>query len=365
MNTITCGFLGLGLIGGSIAKALKASDLSIYTIAYDVDEKTLQDAHQDHVIDEICYTVDASFQNCDFIFLCAPIEYNINNLSSIRSFLKPSCILTDVSSVKTEIHHHMDVLGLTSQFIGGHPMAGSERYGYQNSKTRLLENAYYIITPTKLSTLAQIDTYSSLIKKMGAIPLVLDYEKHDYITAAISHLPHILASSLVNFVKDADSEDGSMKMIAAGGFKDITRIASSSPVLWKQICLSNSVPISSLLDSYIHSLKAVQEMITTRAEDSLTNFFSDARQYRDSFIDSSSGPIKKTYIITVDIPDRTGALSSIVSILAEHQIGIKNIGITHNREYEEGSLRLELFDEVSLEEARLLLNETNFHVHQI
>ena len=143
-------------------------------------------------------------------------------------------------SVKSGIHERIRALGLDGQFIGGHPMAGSERYGYANSKARLLENAYYILTPTPKTSPDQLKDYERLVVSMGAIPLVLDADQHDYVTAAISHLPHIIASSLVNLVRESDSEDGTMKMIAAGGFKDITRIASSSPDMWQQICLTNT-----------------------------------------------------------------------------------------------------------------------------
>ena len=169
--------------------------------------------------------------------LCAPVSQNDSNLRLIRKFLlsegctHSNCILTDVGSVKSTIHASIEELGLTSCFIGGHPMAGSERIGFQNSKASLLENAYYILTPTPDVSGEQAERYAALVKAMGAIPLILDYRQHDYVTAAISHLPHVIASSLVNLVKASDNEDGIMKLVAAGGFKDITRIASSSTVM--------------------------------------------------------------------------------------------------------------------------------------
>ena len=140
-------------------------------------------------------------------------------------------------------------------------MAGSERIGYVNSKALLLENAYYILTPGEGVPEETVNNFSSLIASLGAIPMVLTCRQHDFVTAAVSHLPHVIAASLVNLIKASDSEEGIMKLIAAGGFKDITRIASSSPVMWQQICLTNKENISELLDAYIVSLKQIKKEI--------------------------------------------------------------------------------------------------------
>lgn len=229
MSAFTCGFVGLGLIGGSIAKALKAACPSVFIIAYDVQKDALSLALSEGVIDVAASCIDEQFSACDYLFLCAPVSDNDENLTAVKKILSPSCILTDVGSVKTTTHEQITALGLSSQFIGGHPMAGSERTGYQNSKALLLQNAYYILTPCEEVSSDKIAAYQNLVKKMGAIPLLLSCEQHDFITAGVSHLPHLIASTLVNLVKDTDSKEGLMKMVAAGGFKDITRIASSSP----------------------------------------------------------------------------------------------------------------------------------------
>lgn len=243
-------------------------------------------------------------------------------------------------------------------------MAGSERTGFVNSKASLLENAYYILTPTDQVSSEKLKAYRKLVSDMGAIPLVLDYHKHDYVTAAISHLPHVVASSLVNLVRDSDSADGIMKMVAAGGFKDITRIASSSAVMWQQICLTNTSNISQLLGDYIDALSRVKESLDKKNKDELYDFFDSARIYRDSFISASSGPIKKSYSICVDIADRPGALSFVVALLAENNISIKNIGITHNREAEDGVLQLEFYEESALQTAAALLEKERYALHK-
>jgi len=362
MATLTCGFIGLGLIGGSIAKALKAADPSIRIIAYDTNEETLSLALSEKVADITASAIDDKFSTCDFIFLCAPVSRNDENLTAIKKVLSPTCILTDVGSVKTTIHEHVQAAGLSARFIGGHPMAGSERIGYKNSKALLLQNAYYILTPAESSNPEMLAAYEELVKKIGAIPLVLDYKQHDFVTAGISHLPHVIAYSLVNLIKERDSEEGIMKMIAAGGFKDITRIASSSPVMWQQICLTNGENISRLLSEYIEALSAAKDMIDTKDADSLLALFDSARTYRESFANSSSGPIKRVFSMTVDIADRPGALAAIVTLLAEENISIKNIGITHNREAAEGAMHIEFYDEDAVENAKALLIKNGYEI---
>ncbi len=187
-------------------------------MAYMRTRSHLETARADGVIDVILEGIDETLSQCDMIFLCAPVEYNAQYLQQIRPFLKPGAIVTDVGSTKTDIHEQVTRLQMEDIFIGGHPMAGSEKTGYENSTDHLLENAYYIITPTAVSKEENVQRLVKIAETIGSIPIVLDYRRHDQITAAISHLPHIVASSLVNLVQASDSEDGMMKLLAAGGF---------------------------------------------------------------------------------------------------------------------------------------------------
>lgn len=363
MKPIVCGFVGLGLIGGSIAKALKEKYDKITIYAYDTNKDSLATANQEGIVDHPMEEIGKEFHNCDIIFLCAPVSSNDLNLKTLSQYISENCILTDVGSVKTPIHETIASLGLTSHFIGGHPMAGSERYGYINSKAALLENAYYILTPTKEVSTERIDFYKEMVKRIGAIPLILSCEKHDYITAGISHLPHVIAAALVNLVHDSDSEDGIMKLVAAGGFKDITRIASSSSEMWQHICLTNTENILALLDQYQEALSKIRTELSNRSGDAIYDFFANARIYRDSFIEASSGPIKKVFSLHVDIPDEPGALASIATMLALNNISIKNIGIAHNREFEEGVLQIEFYEENGLQKAISLLTSHGYVLH--
>jgi len=363
MSELTCGFIGLGLIGGSIAKALKEYNSQIRIVAFDVNSETLRLAKQDSVADIIASSIDESFSECDYIFLCAPVRKNDENLAAVKKIMSPKCLLTDVGSVKSTIHNAIREAGLEHCFIGGHPMAGNERTGYVNSKAALLENAYYILTPTPSVPAEKLEAYRELTEKTGAIPLILDYQKHDYVTAAVSHLPHVIAAALVNLVRDSDSKDGIMKMIAAGGFKDITRIASSSPEMWQQICLTNADHIAKLLRTYIQYLEVIADYIDDHEQDSLYNFFDTARNYRESFISTPSGPIKAEYVLTVDIADKPGAIAAIASLLAMHDVSIKNIGINHNRELAEGALRIEFYSQDTLSRAMEVMTEHGYKIH--
>ena len=364
MRPLTCSFYGLGLIGGSIARALRMARPEARILACDVQESALRQAKEERIADEVFPELSPScapaFCDADYVFLCAPVSHNNENLRFLKKYLRSDSILTDVGSVKTPIHELAEQEGLSGCFIGGHPMAGSERIGFANSRASLLENAYYILTPSGHVPQERTDAFAGLVRSLGAIPLVLDYREHDRITAAVSHLPHVIASSLVNLVRDSDSRDGLMKMIAAGGFKDITRIASSSTVMWQQICLTNAANISGLLEQYIESLQRVKEEIDSADAERLYSFFDGARRYRDSFIEASSGPIKKVYTINVEIPDEAGSLASVATLLALNGISIKNIGITHNREAEEGVLRIEFYGPDAIDRAASLLTARGY-----
>ena len=361
MNDTTIAFIGLGLIGGSLAKGIKRARPDIRIMAYMRTRSKLEQAKKDGIVDVILDGIDEQLKECDLIFLCTPVEYNAQYLSKIRSYLKPGALITDVGSTKTDIHEEILRQGLTDYFVGGHPMAGSEKTGYENATDHLLENAYYIVTPPE--GLDQSGSETGIIppkyaenanriiavaQTVGAIPLVLDYREHDKVVAAISHLPHLVASSLVNLVKDADSPAGTMKRVAAGGFKDITRIASSSPEMWEQICMTNVEPIADMLERYIGSLQEILSEIKGHQGEAIYKLFEKSRDYRNTITDRAKGSVEPSYAFSVDVADEVGAISTIAVILAAKGISIKNIGINNNRERGEGALKIEFYDEASM-----------------
>ena len=358
------GFIGLGLIGGSIAKAIRQYYPECEIAVFDRDSETLTAAVREAVVNTACAAVDENFKFCDYIFLCAPVSFNTKYLAELLPYIHENCIVTDVGSVKTSIHQEVERIGVGKYFIGGHPMAGSEKTGYAASKTMLIENAYYILTPTAETDFEKVERLTAFIESLKAIPIILDCEQHDYITGTISHLPHILATGLVNFVEKSDSPKEYMKMLAAGGFKDMTRIASSSPIMWQQICLENEKNIVEILEKYILFLEGMKNEIENRNEENLYDMFSSAGEYRNSIHDVSAGPIQKVFALYCDLADEAGGIASIAMILADNKINIKNIGIIHNREFEEAVLRIEFYEEGAAADASKLLHKQDYTVYE-
>ncbi|MCI8495975.1 MAG: prephenate dehydrogenase [Lachnospiraceae bacterium] len=358
------GFIGLGLIGGSIAKTIRRIHPEIAMIAYDIDTDALNLAVTEQVISKGYQELTTDFADCRYIFLCAPVQKNSEFLEKLSNFAGENCIITDVGSVKTPIHQEISHTRIAPYFIGGHPMAGSEKSGYEHATSYLLENAYYILTPSPEIKQEIVKEFEDFIASLGAITMTLDYEEHDYITASISHLPHILASNLVNLVKSIDDDTETMKTVAAGGFRDITRIASSSPVMWQQICLTNQTQIIKLIDLFIDSLAHTKDRIAHSSSKELFDFFQNAKDYRDSITINTSGPIPKIHEIYCDMADEAGGIATLATILSEHNISIKNIGIIHNREFQEGVLHIEFYEERSRKEAVELLRSCQYTIYE-
>lgn len=357
------GFIGLGLIGGSIAKKMKADhpDIHIYATAH--HEETVKEAYREGLIDNDTLLPLTAFHDCDIIFLCAPVQRNLDYLSELKDIIQKDCYITDVGSTKTEIHEEVIRLGLEANFIGGHPMTGSEKTGILAADKTLLENAYYIITPTAITPQSDVEDFREFVRSLGSIPLILDYKTHDYSTAAISHLPHMIAYSLVNLVQQIDDDNETMKSIAAGGFKDITRIASSSPVMWQNICASNRQQILVLMDKYTALLSRLRSYIEASDEQALLDFFQSAKDYRDSLSLPSIKTESTYYELFVDLPDETGGIAKVSRILADAGISIKNIGIVNNREFEEGILHISFADEKARSTAKELLDAQGYTTH--
>lgn len=366
MSAKKIGFVGLGLIGGSIIRALKAKHPDYHITAFSRSQAPLLQAKEEGMLDEIATTIDETFGSFDYIFLCTPVEYIAMYLEKIKPFISDTCVVTDVGSVKGYIHKTVEKLDMEANFIGGHPMAGSEKTGYANSSALLLENAFYAVTPTSKSKPEKVDEFVELVRDIGAVPVVLDYRIHDFSVAGISHVPHIIASSLVNLVQDNDSDDQIMKMMAAGGFKDITRIASSSPEMWEQVCVTNSDAISDLLQKYIDLLTEFKKDIEQNNKERLHDTFDRSKEYRDSIIDrkkGAKGPIQPIYSFYCDLVDEEGSIAMVASILAFKHLSIKNIGIVHYREFTRGALLIEFYREDAMNEAIVALRERGYTIY--
>ena len=358
------GFIGLGLIGGSIARAIRAKMPDSHITAFDLSSASLQAAVRDGVIDTAAEGVDRSFSGCDVIFLCTPVMSAPAYLEMIRPHLTPETVITDVGSTKRQIHEAVRACGLGAHFIGGHPMTGSEKNGYENSDALFLENAYYPVTPETDVPAGHVRRFRQLISDIGAIPIELDYELHDYVVGAISHLPHLVSASLVNLVRTEDGPDQLMQMLAAGGFKDITRISSSSPEMWRDISLANRENLLLLIERFRMQLDRFANSVRAADAEQIEALFSESKDYRDRISDERSGPIRREFRLYCDIVDERGSLARIAGLLADHGVSIRNIGIAHNREFEEGVLQILFYDQVSRENASVVLKRGGYHVYE-
>lgn len=277
------GFIGFGLIGGSIARAVKADCPDCKITVSSRSAAPLQQALEDHVIDNISLAIDDTFSECDLIILCTPVITITEYLRKLKPVISSKCIITDVGSVKGYIHDAVKELDMESCFIGGHPMAGSQLTGYLNSSADILINAKYILTPTQYTTKEQLDALKNFIIQIKSEPVVMDVHTHDRTVAGISHIPHLSACALTRMAEQNDDEMNHMHLLAAGGFKDTTRIAASSPEMWEQICETNGTAISELLSSYIDILSNIKSSIDQKNTAAVQKLFTDSRNYRNTF----------------------------------------------------------------------------------
>ena len=352
-------FIGLGLIGGSLAKVIKKAYPDSHISVLDKDEHSIQIALAEAVVNQELKNLKEIEKDTDLLFLCAPVEQNRAFLKELKTLLSSHTILSDVGSTKTAIMKEAEELGLSSQFIGGHPMAGAEVSGYQASDSILLENAYYLLTPGKGFPDTLTEKMQSFLSSIGSIPFVMSPEEHDKSVACVSHLPHLLAASLVKLLKEED-EKGTMKKLAAGGFKDISRIASSSPVMWQQICLSNKAPIIDMIEDYITLLEDIKTSIKKEEPHAIMELFQESGEYRNSMDSSAQGLIQSEYAISLHVQDHPGAISIISTILASNMVSIRNVGINHNREKGEGALQLSFYTGEDCDMAKKLLHKYGF-----
>ncbi len=357
------GIIGLGLIGGSIAKAVKNLSDTQNIVARDTNENSLIQAKQDGVLTD--YSMDSYdvFTGCDLVFICTPVSIIPSIIKSLIGIVDKDCIITDVGSTKHKIYTEVQKIEGDFLYIGGHPMTGSERVSYNSAKSHLFENAYYVLCPPPVCPSDKIENLSQLIKMIGAIPIVIDSKTHDYVVASVSHVPHVVASALCHNLKTLDTKDSYMKLLAAGGFKDITRIASGDATMWQNISLDNSDEIVTSLDNLIEILTSIKTSVENSDKAEMYDFFEDGKVYRDSFTTITPGAYIKLYDIVVDVVDKTGAIADIAVLFASNNINIKNMSIENSRELYTGALFIAFNTEDDRQKSIKLLRELNYDVH--
>lgn len=345
--------IGLGLIGGSAAKCL-AKEYQV--IGYDPNHFFLQTALQEGVLQEGYYDPNSRLADCTIIYLAAPVQACCNILQTLPQLVTPKTIVTDLCSTKQEIISC--AIQNKLRFVGGHPMAGSEQSGYTASHTRLMENAYYLVVPSNTEDHQAINLVCQIANKLfRAIPLILSPQQHDMAVGLISHLPHVVSASLVNLVRQQDTPDHLLQKIAAGGFRDITRISSSDPSLWNGICISNCRVLSGLLEQMANDLTLFSQQL--RENHPVTSLFQSAKEYRDEI----EGGLKNEqgYELKMDVEDRPGVIGQIATLLGAKGINITNINISNSREFEGGVLRVRVKYQEDVARAIKLLQQQGYY----
>ncbi|WP_445506037.1 prephenate dehydrogenase [Niallia sp. 03190] len=332
--------IGLGLIGGSLALGIKDKHPQSYVIGYDVSEHNVKLGKMLGVIDEKAESIMAGAIHADLIIIATPVketEIIINMLAEMP--LKKGVIVTDVGSTKGKIVQKAQILldkGVT--FIGGHPMAGSHKSGVLAAKELLFENAFYLLTPVQDTKEEEINSLKSWLEGTKAKFLIVTSNEHDLLTGVISHMPHIVATSLVHQADHTSKKNDLVTRLAAGGFRDITRIASSSPAMWRDILLHNKEVLLQLLNDWQHEMDKVISLIKEENASELFEYFQHAKNVRDELPQNQKGAIPAFYDLYVDVPDYPGVISEITGYLAKEKISITNIRIIETREELNGIL---------------------------
>lgn len=355
--------IGLGLIGGSLCLSWKKRLPELIIEGHDSRE-VLDRAEKRGAIDKACYQIEEIDPASDLIVIATPIATSLSIVEKLAGILTPGTIVTDVGSVKKPISEFAQgCLKPENPFIGGHPMAGSEKNGIHHADPFLFENATYVLTPGQDPTPAEQqarDLLVPLIEHTGANVMLLEPERHDRIAAAVSHLPQLLAVTLMNLVHDAHLQDPAVLQLAAGGFRDMTRIASSPFDMWKDILVANEGPILDILSGMNTALQKMRNRVFAEDTKALSEAFNQAGRARNFIPKNTKGflhPLSDVYVYAEDKP---GFLFKMMKVLHNGHLDIKDIELLKIREGIEGAFRIGFEDLAQAQKAVDVLTEAGY-----
>lgn len=272
--------LGLGLIGGSLALALRQTNLAAQIAGYDASLDATRCAMERNAITHVCGTAEEAVQQADTVILATPIRAIPELLMRIAPALKPGALVTDTASTKVQVVEWARTLLPTHVvFVGGHPMAGRESSGIDAAEAGLFEGCTYCLTPTAQTQPDAVTRLREFVTRLAAHPLLLDAQEHDLLVAGISHLPFVVSSALVRMLGQ-DENWSEMAKLAASGYRDISRLAAGSPAMYRDICSTNKEAIINWLDTLVMQLAELRSLIAN-GDDSLENYFAQAKHVRN------------------------------------------------------------------------------------
>lgn len=348
--------LGLGLIGGSFAKALKHANPAIHISGFDRDG-VLNLAFLEKIIDSKLQEINDALSS-EIIFIALPIESSLDVFKTISPQLNENQIISDLCSVKGIFVDVWKTLSNKGTYIGAHPMTGKEKGGYENSDALLFENSVFIVCSENIQS-NLFNDYLSLVRLTGARISLLDPYLHDKITARVSHLPQFLSVLLVNQASQK-SEDISFLDYAAGGFRDMTRIASSDFKIWESILKHNKTEILQSIDIFQNQISLIKKLIEDDNYEDINNLFENAIVARNEIPSNTKGFIDPLFDITIFVKDQPGMISKISTILFENNINIKDIELLKIREGTGGNFKFYFDSDSEAKKAKQLIEQVGF-----
>ncbi len=329
--------VGTGLIGGSIALGLRQARPAPSVVGYDSDPESLRTALDIGALSAIAASPAEAVYGADLVVLAMPVDQIPVVCDVLADAVGDDAIVTDVGSAKVDVVAHGEA-AFGGRFAGGHPMAGSERHGIGAAEAQLFDSAWWILTPTQRTSPTAYRGVAGLAAQLGAKPVAVDPSVHDTLVARLSHLPQLTASALVETAATAGDRDALLGL-AAGGFRDVTRIAASNPDLWIAILRSNRGAVLEALGALRGRLARLGGMIEEEDRAGLRESLDTARRAR---LDLFSKP---TYAgtpvaLSTMIPDRPGVLAEVTTAAGELGANIEDLRIVHSSEGGKGRLEL-------------------------
>ncbi|MDD4665653.1 MAG: prephenate dehydrogenase/arogenate dehydrogenase family protein [Clostridia bacterium] len=289
--------IGLGLMGGSLGLSLKKKIAEVEVRGVDQCGELVCQAEKRGAVDYGTVNLEEGVIGADLIFLATPVSVMPLLCAEMAPYLKDGAIVSDLGSVKEQLVECLEeILPARVFFLGGHPMAGSEKGGITEASADLLENAAYLLTPTARTKAQVIDSLSALLARLGAKVILLSPLEHDRKVAAVSHLPHVLASALINTVGSLEEEEGGYFLLAAGGFRDTTRIAGSQSEMWSEILLQNKKALLPLLKDLRQVLAEYEVALEKEEQVYLRGLLEKARQRRERVLENYGDMVRRSRI---------------------------------------------------------------------
>lgn len=351
--------IGMGLIGGSIGLALKRRKLCDTIVGVDEFSIVHRALERGAIVEGFNPSeIEKAVKDAEIIFLCTPVQQIIDLLPVVAKSAAENVLVCDVGSSKEFIVNEANKHFVNNKyFLGTHPMTGAETRGIESADPFLFENAIWVITPGHRVPDKMIRRLGALLEGMGAKILMLTPKMHDRIIAAVSHLPQFAAVSMVNLIARFHQEDANFLKLAAGGFRDMTRIASSPFSIWKDICRTNKDQIANFIDEYIAELQRIKKYLQ---EETLEAYFNQAAITRLAIPKDSKGFIRPLYDVSIAVEDEPGVIAKFSAVLAKNNINIKDIEVLKVREGEGGTIRLAFENETERQQAVQLIREAGF-----